>query len=53
MSQQPDDAINELLPITFDMDKSMKAFTQVLRTYCEALKSRTSQSTGHKQKGGK
>lgn len=50
MSKQPDDAIKELLPITPDMDSSMKGFTQVLRTYCANLKARrTSQSTGHQK----
>lgn len=50
MSRQPDDAINELFPITPDMDSSMIAFRQVLRIYCANLKARTSQSTGQKNK---
>jgi hypothetical protein len=47
---QPDDAIKQLLPITPDMDSSMIAFTQVLRTYCEQLKARASQSTDTNKK---
>jgi len=31
----------------------LKDFKKVIEIYCENLKSRTSQSTGHKQKGGK
>ena len=31
----------------------LKAFNKVIELYCENLKARTSQSTGHKQKGGK
>jgi len=48
---KPDNEIKELLPITPDMDSSMKAFTQVLRIYCANLKARrTSQSTDIKNK---
>jgi len=47
---KPDDEIKQLLPITPDMDSSMIAFTQVLRTYCEQLKARASQSTDTKNK---
>lgn len=36
-----------------ERQQRLKDFKKVIQIYCENLKSRTSQSTGHKQKGGK